>query len=61
VLDFEEDLKNFLIFYVVGVSRETINILKRQKDAHFCTSFRKGLDKEMGMSGLGLRPKWKVS
>jgi len=23
VLDFEEDLKNFLIFYVVGVSRET--------------------------------------
>ena len=35
--------------------------LKRQKDVHFCTSFRKGLDKEMGMSGLGLRPKWKVS
>ena len=34
---------------------------KTQKDAQISAPFRKGLDKEMGMSGLGLRPKWKVS
>ena len=35
--------------------------IKNAESRVFLRGFGKGLDKEMGMSGLGLRPKWKVS
>ena len=47
---FKGDLRNILDF-LRFVSRETLFSQIKQKDAHKGTSFRKGLDKEMGMSG----------